>query len=503
MTDGANIQGGDERRRPARLAAGWGGWGLGSMADDFLDSVERWRSEAGAAFEPTLRLGVTGLSRSGKTVFITALAASLLNRDRLRRFGAAAEGRITAAMLQPQPDPDVPRFAFEAHEEALRGEPPTWPTSTRSVSQLRIAIRYEPSGFAAGLTRPFWGASTLNLDIVDYPGEWLMDLPLLDRDYEEWSASALTAAGRNSRAEHAKDWAALLAETEPGRGHDEMTAERLADAWTGYLKSCKAAGLSGLAPGRFLMPGDFEGSPALRFAPLPKPGTALGRRPGSLWNEMRSRYEAYKRTVAKPFFRRHFARLDRQVVLVDALAALTRGPHALTDTTEALADTLSCFRHGRSGWLDRLLGARRIDRMLIAATKADQLHHTQHGNLTKLIEAILGEATRRAAFSGADVKAMALASVRSTAEHELDRPGGPVAMVRGRREQDGREVALHPGTLPEAPERLIQTGDPDAAEWEGARFANVAFRPPRWNSGGPPHIRLDAAIEYLMGDYLG
>ena len=32
---------------------------------------------------------------------------------------------------------------------------------------------------------------TLTLDIVDYPGEWLLDLPLLDKSYEQWSAESL------------------------------------------------------------------------------------------------------------------------------------------------------------------------------------------------------------------------------------------------------------------------------------------------------------------------
>ena len=39
----------------------------------------------------------------------------------------------------------------------------------------------------------------------------------------------------------------------------------------------------------------------------------------------------------RPFFRDHFARLDRQIVLVDALAALNAGPDAVRDLERALA----------------------------------------------------------------------------------------------------------------------------------------------------------------------
>ncbi|MEP1498254.1 YcjX family protein, partial [Pseudophaeobacter sp.] len=44
-------------------------------------------------FEPTLRLGVTGLARAGKTVFITSLVANLLNRGRMLQLDAARMGR--------------------------------------------------------------------------------------------------------------------------------------------------------------------------------------------------------------------------------------------------------------------------------------------------------------------------------------------------------------------------------------------------------------------------
>ncbi|MDT8345412.1 MAG: YcjX family protein, partial [Thermohalobaculum sp.] len=167
-----------------------GGHGLGGLADDLLDGLGRLREQATSAFEPTLRLGVTGLAGAGKTVFITALVASLLSRERMRLLGAEADGRIEAAMLRPQPDPDLPRFALESHLAALTATPPHWPESTRSVSQIRIAIRYRPRGFLAGLAGPV----TLNLDIVDYPGEWLLDLPLIEQSYEDWAAAALAAA---------------------------------------------------------------------------------------------------------------------------------------------------------------------------------------------------------------------------------------------------------------------------------------------------------------------
>ena len=119
-----------------------------------------------------MRLGVTGLSRAGKTVFITALVHGLLRGGRFPVFEPLASGRIAGARLAPQPDDAVPRFDYERHVRAVVIER-EWPESTRQISELRVVIDYQSAGGAM---------RTLTLDIVDYPGEWLLDLPLLGQE---------------------------------------------------------------------------------------------------------------------------------------------------------------------------------------------------------------------------------------------------------------------------------------------------------------------------------
>jgi hypothetical protein len=475
--------------------------GLADWADSLADEAARARERAAGLLHGTLRLGVTGLSGAGKTVFITGLVAGLLARSRMHLLQAEAEGRIEAALLSPQPDPAVPRFAYESHLAALTGDAARWPESTRSISQLRLSLRYRPAGFRGTLT----GSTVLNLDIVDYPGEWLMDLALMERDYDTWSREALALAESPARAPHAEAWRRALAAVDPAQDFAEPAAQALASAYAGYLGACRAAGLSALAPGRFLMPGEMAGSPALTFAPLPKPARA-GRE--SLHAEMRARYDAYRHHVVRPFFRDHFARLDRQVVLVDALGALAAGPDALSDMTRGLAETLVAFRHGTNSWLDRLIGPRRIDRLLFAASKADHLHHSQHPRLVAVVEAMLAEAANRAAYRGGEIRAMAVAAIRATVEQEVARRGETVRLVRGRRMEDGKETAIFPGELPESPQALLAAAGPEgggAAAWPDAGYATVRFAPPRWlprPGEGPPHIRLDQALDFLIGDRL-
>ena len=52
---------------------------------------------------------------------------------------------------------------------------------------------------------------------------------------------------------------------------DRQTARlaAIADAWTAYLHQCKQEGLHFIQPGRFVLPGDLAGAPALQFFPWP------------------------------------------------------------------------------------------------------------------------------------------------------------------------------------------------------------------------------------------
>jgi predicted YcjX-like family ATPase len=472
--------------------------GLGDIADQIVrqieDAAQRGRS---ALFEPVIRLGVTGLARSGKTVFITSLVANLMDRGRMPQLHAAATGAIRAAWLQPQPDDTVPRFEFERHLAALTGSEPHWPQSTRSISELRLSLKVQPSGLLAGLTGP----STVHLDIVDYPGEWLLDLPLMDLSYEAWSTATLSRAEEAGRGDLARDWLAALGQAEAEAAFDEVTAQGLAAAFTAYLGAARDAGFSAVAPGRFLMPGDLEGSPALTFAPLARPAKTPR---GCLWREMERRFDAYKARVVLPFFRDHFARIDRQVVLVDALGAIHAGPRAVEDMRQAMADILTAFRPGRNSWLSFLTG-RRVERILFAATKADHLHHTQHGRLTAIMEALVREARDRADFAGAATGAMSIAALRTTTEETLRHDGRSLDCVRGRLLDGGRTAAFHVGDLPEDPGAILAAAREGAPGWLGADYGVMQFAPAKIAlkpGEGPPHVRLDKAAEFLLGDRL-
>jgi predicted YcjX-like family ATPase len=251
------------------------------------------------------------------------------------------------------------------------------------------------------------------------------------------------------------------------------------------------------------MPGDLEGSPALTFAPLP-PNPAA--RHGSLRATLERRFESYKDVVVRPFFRDHFARLDRQIVLVDALRALNAGSAAVADLETALTDILACFRQGDANPFLRLI-SRRIDRILFAATKADHLHHTSHDRLEAILNRLVARAARRAKFAGAETSSVALAAIRATREGRAQDLDVIIGTPEAGETLDGvtydgkSEIGLFPGDLPEAPEAVFDR--------EGAVHLNfLRFLPPQKlerNADGAsvlPHIRFDRALDFLIGDWL-
>ena len=476
---------------------------LASRAGSAAQSL--WEA-SGQLVQPSLRIGVTGLARSGKTVFTTALVHHLTKGTVLPAFRASADGRIRRAQLAHQPDDDVPRFPYEEHVEALtRGR--RWPQSTSRISELRIDIDYERK---AGW-RP--GPATLALDIVDYPGEWLLDLALLEATYEEWSQQTIEGeppprpgcARRPVARGAAEFWT-----RRPGRRSRRWAGERCLQGL-----SCGAAGRSrgrrndaaGAVP-HARRPRRVAGAD-LRAARPFKPGEPIV--PNSFAALMQRRFEAYKTHVVQPFFRDHFQRIDRQIVLVDVLAAIDAGPVALAELEEALDRVLMAFRTGRNTLLSRLFSPR-ADRVLFAATKADHIHHTDHDRLDALLRLLVNRAARRTEAAGARVGTVALASVRATRETSVREGREVLKAVAGTPEAgeivgdevfDGEtEAAVFPGELPEHPEAVFQGAVPPGS----LRFPR--FRPPKLSVDAAgrtaklPHIRLDRALEFLIGDKL-
>ncbi|MBV8506635.1 MAG: YcjX family protein [Alphaproteobacteria bacterium] len=447
----------------------------------------------------TLRLAVTGLSRSGKTAFITSPVHNLLSAvarpGRLPFLRAAAERRILGARLLAADGDDVPPFPLEETVAALAADPPHWPASTTDLRRVQLLLRFSSAGLLRR-ARLFGGIAELTVEILDYPGEWLLDLPLLQQSYGDWSRATLALARRGGRAPLASDWLDFVARHPADGVGDPDTALRAYDLYRGYLAACRdREQLSLLQPGRFLNTGHIADISVLRFCPMP---LAIGARlqPGSLAALMEARFETYKRTIVQPFFAQLARNVDRQVVLVDVLRALNAGEESFADQRLALDTILAAFRFGRRSILRLLFGAR-IDRVLFAATKADHVPALQRDHLEALMANLVEAPTLRAKAARARVAATALASIRCTEDGADVIDGHKVDIVVGLPEGGERRIRFFPGIVP--------VTSPPPGFW-GERFTEFpVFQPPRIPSAagdGIPHINLDKALEFLLEDAL-
>lgn len=472
---------------------------LGTLPDWLTDAPNLTELAKGS----TVWLAVTGLSRAGKTVFITSLIHNLLsalhNPNRMPLLKAAGEGRLLAARLEGAKAHRLPRFPYADNIERMADTPAVWPKGTTDISEIGIDIRFVPSGLIGRVLGKVSGAAaTLRLKIVDYPGEWLLDLPLLSQSYVEWSRAMVRLWRRGLRAEIAREFLSFLGDHSATEASSEAVAKQAHDLYRALLVTARDKhGLSYLQPGRFVCPGSLGEVPYLWFAPLDVAEGVDRLAPGSLGALMEDRFEVYKKEVVAKFYGTHFRNYARQIVLVDVLGALLAGREAFEDTRLATEAILGSFRYGRRSILSKLLGGARVEKVLFAATKADHVPDLQRDHLAALLRNMAALPALAARGSDAEFDVMTLASVASTVEgaHEID--GQRVAVVIGRRVGGTKQEKFFGGQVPIRPPR------PEA--W-GAPFLDIpTFEPPLIDPApvdGIPHINLDLALDYLIGDRL-
>jgi len=251
--------------------------------------------------------------------------------------------------------------------------------------------------------------------------------------------------------------------------------------------------MSLLQPGRFLLPGEHEGAPMLQFVPWAWQLPAGAMPEGSMFRVLEHRYEQYKKHLVEGFYRKHFAGFDRQIVLVDCLHALGGGPECFRDTQHTLTRIIESFAYGQGNLLRRLFRPR-IDRILFVASKADHVTPEQHENLVSLLQHLVKHSRSVAQFEGVTTDCMALASVQA-AEVAKGRAGGQAMTGLKGHSLAGEPLFVHPGQVP--------ADVPTEQWWQERREPFDSFRPLRMDRARPmPHIRLDAALEFLLGDKL-
>jgi predicted YcjX-like family ATPase len=110
---------------------------------------------------------------------------------------------------------------------------------------------------------------------------------------------------------------------------------------------------------------------------------------------------------------------------------------------------------------------------------------------------MIAGADHDARFQGVTTDMLTTCAIQSAHSVEREHQGRTLRCVRGVPRGQQQEIDVFPGEIPEH--------IPSPREWMEGRFDFPDFNPPQLydvKGQGIPHVRLDQALEFLIGDRL-
>ena len=176
-------------------------------------------------------------------------------------------------------------------------------------------------------------------------------------------------------------------------------------------------------------------------------------------------------------------------MLVDVLTALNSGVLYLDDMRQALSNISDSFSYGSQNRISQLFTPK-IDRVVFAATKADQILTKDHLSLVKLLSSLVEQAYETAEYEGIIPEILAVAGVRSSKEVPHDgEPGLSGFDTAGN--YIGYVNPSIPTFIPKNAQHQFFSG------WKIPKF-NPPI--PSNENEAVPHIRIDNVLKILIGD---
>jgi hypothetical protein len=440
-----------------------------------------------------LKVGVAGLSGAGKSTFITSLIAQLRNFEEatLTSLSANVEGRLRAVeLLAPSKHrEELSVFAVEKYLKELATDEPSFPASTQQPSAIDVRINYvSRKGKRKSLT----------LELTDFPGEWLVDTALLEMSYTEWNSWQAKIWGESEKIEIRRILEPLqvgnttkqlsindddtVDSTSESIAKEQLVLDSVFEAYKNFLqlKRSKSGGTL-YTPGQVTVPND-----RVDAFPIPVFNTDDPDHDSALITLMEVRYQEYVNRHVKPFYESHIKGLDRQVLLVDIQSVLHHGKSRKDEVSEALAlimgQVIFTEEHSVMNWLSP-----QVDKIMIYATKADLVLPEDHEEMRRVAQQVAQDAIRYTQTQGASVHVEAVAAMRST-RYSMEE-GGEFLTAKT---SAGDFVRFQNPTLIGA----------ESLNYENFEKYTLPQLQPRVKHGVPEHLRMDVAIEQILGDWL-
>jgi predicted YcjX-like family ATPase len=456
----------------------------------------------------TVTIAVAGLSRSGKSAFITSVIANLEaamqtaeGQKWLNGLDVVDSGRLHSARRPPNFTAiNGYQFPYKDMLAALAANTPTWPKRTANIYETALDVRFWPNHKPQQASDP---TASLRLVFVDYPGEWLVDVPMARQDYADWSKTVFERLLASPWSDISGAFQAFVAATKWDRLSDDETTQQAALAWQRVLLAARDNGLKWLQPGQFVRKrGESEeaSAPSLQeqalwFCPLPANVISDAKR-GSLAHAMEKRYSSYRKGV-KQFFSETLKDASRHLLLIDVLETLAEGENAFNETAAVLGEVYGVLADSHPGAFKALFSKSGFDKVLLVATKADTVPPNQRAALSSLLKDMCSGTIAGNANIPNPV-ACYTAAIRATEDVEWEVDGAKVRVVKGLCADTGKQVLVKMIDIPDAM--------PDSAYFK----RRVGVRTPRFvppkikpdGRSGIPNVQLGKVLDNLIGDLL-
>ncbi|GAB6069215.1 YcjX family protein [Thiomicrorhabdus hydrogeniphila] len=363
------------------------------------------------------KIAITGLSRSGKSMLFTSLIIQLNERAQVKSGGS-----YTLPLLKSLPMDSIVSFdilpilgeaLFPISDciDALENQ--KWPTATDQIYGFELKVTSkQPARLKKLLGRSH---QITRFRFYDYPGEWLTDLPMLDLTFEQWCHKVTAQQTTEPQKTLAAEWLKFLETYNFDLQPTEALVKELVLRYRDYLVQAKAAGISMLQPGGYLLDKTPYNWQKHGFVPLPAKITCDLKHP---WMKiMSANYSAYQVTWLEQLKQKYFSDFDSQVILVDLFEGLRHSRQHLMQLKESLSNLAGTFINGQT-WFQKMLGKSVMTKVAFVATKVDLVPSAQNQNLLSLLKDVSSGA--RSKFEEQDItfNHFLLSSIRVTKEDD-------------------------------------------------------------------------------------
>lgn len=337
-----------------------------------------------SALHKEVKIAITGLSRSGKSVLFTSLLtlikarAAEKNIDFLPLLTQLPIHRIKTVEVRPIEGEKM----YPLEESIAQLAQGQWPKPTQEVYGFELFISLHQDH---DWLKHLHDTQTLSFQFYDYPGEWLTDLPMLKHDYVTWSHKALAQQSSNPQKHYASSWQAFLEDYDFDTPPTPSAINEMVSAFKAYLTHTKQAGITVLQPANMLLTVSQHDWHQHGFTPLP---TEITSDPSHPWTQVFTQhYQHYQTHTLEPLHERYFAHTDKQIILVDLFEGLSYGQRHLKQLRETLTNLASIFVYGKTNWFKaKLFNEHKISDLAFVASKVDSAPLSQQAQLLSLLE---------------------------------------------------------------------------------------------------------------------